>query len=60
MRFGIVGVLYHRYHGSPVMVQKSGYDLFPSMASDWGTKHLVPDTPPPILAEEEKHQPKKN
>jgi hypothetical protein len=41
-----VGVLYLGYRESPIMAQQSGYDQFPPMANDCGTKHPVPDPPP--------------
>jgi hypothetical protein len=46
-------VLYLRYHGPPVTIQKYGYDRFPPVANGWRTKHLIPDMVPPLLAEEE-------
>jgi hypothetical protein len=52
-----IGVL---YPGSPVRVQKSGYDRFPPAVNSWGIKHPISDTVPPLLSEEEDYQPEKN
>jgi hypothetical protein len=41
------------YHGPPVTTHKSRYDRFPPAANGLGTKHPIPDTIPPLLAEEE-------
>jgi hypothetical protein len=49
----LVGVLYPGYHGSLVTTQKSGYNRFPPVVNDWGIKHHIPDTVPPLLAEDE-------
>jgi hypothetical protein len=48
-----VGVMYLRYHGSPVTIQKSEHDQFPLVANDWGTIHPVPDMALSLLIEEE-------
>jgi hypothetical protein len=48
-----VGVLYPGYHGSLFTAHKSRYDRFPLEENDWGTMHLVLDTAPLLLAEEE-------
>jgi hypothetical protein len=49
----LVGVLYPRYRGLPVMTQKYGYDRFPPVADGWRTMHPIPGMVPPLLAEEE-------
>jgi hypothetical protein len=36
------------------MAQGSGYDRFLPVANGWITKHPIPDTVPPFMAEEEK------
>jgi hypothetical protein len=54
-----VGVLYPGYHRPLVKVKKSGYGQLPPAANGWETKHLIPDMVPPLLAEEEGPQTKK-
>jgi hypothetical protein len=36
-------VLYPRYHGSPILAQKFGYNRFFLAANSWRTKYLIPD-----------------
>jgi hypothetical protein len=48
-----VGVLYTRNCESPVIAHKSGYGQCPPASNGWGTKPLIQDTVPPLLAEEE-------
>jgi hypothetical protein len=49
-----VGVLYPEYHGSsPITTQQIGYDLFPSPAHGWGTKHPISNEVPLLLVENE-------
>jgi hypothetical protein len=48
-----VGVSYHRYFWTPVTTHKFAYDQFPPAINGWETKHPVPGTIPPLLAEEE-------
>jgi hypothetical protein len=48
-----VKVLYPGYHRLPIMAQESGYYRFPPTTHGLGTKHPIPDTVPPLLAEEE-------
>jgi hypothetical protein len=52
-----VGVLYSRYHGSPITTQKSGYDRFPPAAHGWGTNHPIPDKASPLLVEKDQDVP---
>jgi hypothetical protein len=49
----LVGVLYPGYRGLPITAHKSGHNRFPPAANGWGTKHPIPDTVQPLLAEEE-------
>jgi hypothetical protein len=49
----VVGVLYPRYHRSPITAQNSDYDRFPPAVNRWGTTHPVPNMTPPLLAKEE-------
>jgi hypothetical protein len=49
----VVGVLYPRYHGSPITAQNSDYDRFPPAVNRWGTIHPVPNMTPSLLAKEE-------
>jgi hypothetical protein len=48
-----VRVKYPRYRGLWVTVHNSGCDRFPPTTNDQGIMHPIPDTAPPLLAEEE-------
>jgi hypothetical protein len=49
----LVGILYPRYRGPPVMAHSSIYDRFPPVANGWRTIHPISDTISPLLTEEE-------
>jgi hypothetical protein len=49
----VVKVLYPGYHGPPVTAQMNlDTAQFTPAANSWGTKYLVSDMVPPLLAEE--------
>jgi hypothetical protein len=48
-----VRVLYPEYHGPLVTAHKSAFGRFLPLENGWGTMHPIPDTIPPLLAEEE-------